>query len=96
MVKFLHCEEMVYIFFNAIENLFLGTNHVSIIIPVRGQKDKFLISIGRELAVVTWDGESDKVSKVEKLYEVDNTPETLDNRINDGKCDSTGRLWAGM
>lgn len=68
---------------------------MSLIIPVKGQKDKFLISIGRELAVVAWDGESEKVSKIEKLYEVDNTPETSDNRFNDGKCDPTGRLWAG-
>lgn len=44
---------------------------------------------------MTWDGESEKVSNVEKLYEVDNTLNTLDNRFNDGKCDSSGRLWAG-
>lgn len=75
--------------------LFLGDNHVSLIIPVKGEKDKFLISIGREIAIVTWDGESERVSKIEKVYEVDNTPDTSDNRFNDGKCDSSGRLWAG-
>ncbi|XP_023312824.1 regucalcin-like [Anoplophora glabripennis] len=73
----------------------IGTNHVSLIIPVRGEKDKFLISIGRELAIVTWDGESEKVSNVRKLFEVDNDPNTIDNRFNDGKCDPSGRLWAG-
>ncbi|KAJ8973403.1 hypothetical protein NQ317_006469 [Molorchus minor] len=73
----------------------IGTNHVTLIIPVKGEKNKFLISIGRELAVVTWDGESEKVSNTQKLYEVDNKPETIDNRFNDGKCDSSGRLWAG-
>lgn len=75
--------------------LFLGENHVSLIIPVKGQKNKFLISIGREIAIVTWDGESERVSKIEKVYEVDDTPDTSDNRFNDGKCDSSGRLWAG-
>ncbi|KAJ8944500.1 hypothetical protein NQ318_011758 [Aromia moschata] len=73
----------------------IGTNHVSIIIPVKGQKDKFVISIGREIALVTWDGESETVSEVKKLYEVDNNPDTIDNRFNDGKCDPSGRLWAG-
>lgn len=73
----------------------IGTNHVTFIIPVDGQKDKYLISIGRELAVVTWDGESEKVSDTRKICEVENAPETIGNRFNDGKCDASGRLWAG-
>jgi gluconolactonase len=32
----------------------VGTNHVTFIIPIEGQKNKFLISIGRTLAIVTW------------------------------------------
>nr|XP_023014163.1 regucalcin-like isoform X1 [Leptinotarsa decemlineata] len=68
---------------------------VSLIIPVKGEKDKFLISIGRELAIVTWNGESEKVSETKKIYEVDDRPEISDNRFNDGKCDPSGRLWAG-
>ncbi|KAJ8960667.1 hypothetical protein NQ314_006059 [Rhamnusium bicolor] len=71
------------------------TNHVSIIIPVKGEKDKFLISIGRELATITWDGESEQASNITKIFEVDNDPDTIDNRFNDGKCDPSGRLWAG-
>nr|CAI5866616.1 unnamed protein product [Callosobruchus analis] len=73
----------------------IGTNHVSIIIPVKDEKDKFVVSIGRELAIVTWNGETSNVSHVEKIYEVENDPETIDNRFNDGKCDPTGRLWVG-
>ncbi|KAG5883046.1 hypothetical protein JTB14_010435 [Gonioctena quinquepunctata] len=73
----------------------IGTNHVSLIVPVEGENDKFLISIGRDLAVVTWDGESEKVSNIDKIYEVDSTPEVSSNRFNDGKCDPSGRLWAG-
>lgn len=68
---------------------------MSLIIPVQGEKDKFLISIGRELAVVTWDGESETVSNIEKLFEVDDDASTIDNRFNDGKCDAYGTLWAG-
>lgn len=63
---------------------------MTLIIPVEGQKDKFLISIGKQLVVVTWDGESDKVSKIEPLVTVES-----EGALNDGKCDATGRLWAG-
>ncbi|KAJ3654214.1 hypothetical protein Zmor_013416 [Zophobas morio] len=73
----------------------IGTNHVSLIVPVEGQKDKFLVSVGRDLVIVTWDGLSEKISHQEKIYEVDDHPDTLTNRFNDGKCDASGRLWAG-
>lgn len=63
---------------------------MSLIIPVEGQKDKFLISIGKDLVVVTWDGKSPKVSNIERLVTVEGG-----GAINDGKCDATGRLWAG-
>lgn len=65
------------------------------IIPVEGTKNKFLISIGRKLVVVTWDGISSKVSKMEILAEVENEKDLLGNRFNDGKADPKGRLWAG-
>jgi len=73
----------------------IGLNQVSFLIPVKGEKNKFLIGLGRQLAVVTWDGESENVSNIETLVEVENESETKDNRFNDGKCDSSGRLWAG-
>lgn len=46
------------------------------------------------MVAVTWDGESPTVSKIEKLAEIDNKEGCLDNRINDGKADPAGRLWA--
>lgn len=39
---------------------------VTLVIPVENTSDKFLISIGRKLAVVTWDGKSVKPTKVRK------------------------------
>lgn len=65
---------------------------VSLIVPVKGHKDKFVISHGKEVLIVTWDGVSSKVSKREKIAEVD---QGIESRINDGKCDPTGRLWFG-
>ncbi|XP_023312695.1 regucalcin-like, partial [Anoplophora glabripennis] len=66
----------------------LGT-HVSLIIPVEGRKNTFLISKERELLVVTWDGESDNITVVKKINTDNN------EKFNDGKCDPTGRLWVG-
>lgn len=68
---------------------------MSLILPVEGQKDKYVITIKRKVAVVTWDGISDKVSNIEILGEVEDVPDTKDNRFNDGKADPTGRLWLG-
>lgn len=73
----------------------LGSEPVSLIVPVQNQKDKYIVTIKRKIAIVTWDGQSDKVSNIEILGEVEDTPETKDNRFNDGKADPTGRLWLG-
>lgn len=63
------------------------------IIPVEGSDDRFVISMGREIVSVKWDGVSTSVSEIEKIAEVDTN---LDgNRVNDGKADPTGKLWAG-
>ncbi|KAJ8918475.1 hypothetical protein NQ315_008172 [Exocentrus adspersus] len=67
-------------------------NSVSIIIPVKGKKDQFVITYGRQLMLISWDGKNDKITILEKLCEVD---EGTENVFNDGKCDPTGRLWTG-
>jgi len=68
---------------------------VTLAVPVEGTTDQFLISIGRKLVIVTWDGVSDHVTNTEMLVEVENQPGYFNNRFNDGKADPTGRLWAG-
>ncbi|XP_028147046.1 uncharacterized protein LOC114340496 [Diabrotica virgifera virgifera] len=72
-----------------------GKNVVSLILPVKGQKDRFVVSVNRTLVIVTWDGVSDIVTNVEKIIEVDTETELINNRFNDGKCDPSGRIWAG-
>lgn len=71
---------------------YIGTN-VSFIIPVEGQTDQFVISRGREITLISWDGESESISVIKTLYEVDD--QYPGNVFNDGKCDPSGRLWAG-
>lgn len=70
----------------------LGKN-VSVIIPVKNQSDQFVITMEKEIVIITWDGESTKPSKIEKLHEVD---EGTSNVFNDGKADPFGRLWIGI
>ncbi|KAL1131246.1 hypothetical protein AAG570_010864 [Ranatra chinensis] len=71
----------------------LGPGTISFIIPVAGQKDKFLISSNCKLKIVTWDGFNEAAAKIEDLVQLED--ETSTNRINDGKCDPKGRLYAG-
>lgn len=65
---------------------------VSLIIPVEGERNTFLITMGCEVALIVWDGVSTKLSSIEKLGSVENID---GNRLNDGKADALGRLWAG-
>lgn len=70
--------------------------YVSFIIPVEGENNKFVVGLGRHIVFVVWDGESDKVDEIKMLSEVDHqSPESMENRLNDAKCDTSGRLWAG-
>jgi gluconolactonase len=47
----------------------------------------YVVGLGRRLVAVDWDTQA-----VVSLAEVDHGKET---RFNDGKCDPSGRLWAG-
>lgn len=67
----------------------------SFVIPLEGSKDKFVISMGHNVAILTWDGESSTPADVKYVCSVDNEKEGQNNRLNDGKADPTGRLWSG-
>jgi sugar lactone lactonase YvrE len=75
-------------------NLTDGTQ-VSFVIPLDGTKDKFVISVGRNIAILTWDGESSTPTDVKYVSAVDNEKEVQSNNLNDGKADPAGRLWTG-
>ncbi|KAF5301531.1 hypothetical protein FQR65_LT08835 [Abscondita terminalis] len=67
----------------------------SFIIPVKESSDRFVISLGRDLYIITWDGISDALSNMEIIGTVDIEPELKDNTFNDGKVDVYGNLWTG-
>ncbi|KAJ3654213.1 hypothetical protein Zmor_013416 [Zophobas morio] len=73
----------------------VGLNLVSFIIPVEGEKNQFIVSLGREIVRIFWNSELQDVRVIEQLAEVEQAPEFFESRFNDGKCDPLGRLWAG-
>ena len=50
---------------------------------------------GRDLCRVHWDLNQNNEHHLVKMGEVDVETNFHENRFNDGKCDSMGRLWAG-
>lgn len=66
---------------------------MSLIVPVAGEVDKYVITTGRELQVLEWDGKDDRPLSLEPILSVDEP--FPNNSFNDGKCDAMGRLWAG-
>lgn len=60
---------------------------LSLIVPIEGQENKFIISQNQSLVKLDL-----STKKLEPIGSVDSGRDT---RINDGKCDPKGRLWFG-
>uniref|UniRef100_A0A0K8TC18 SMP-30/Gluconolactonase/LRE-like region domain-containing protein n=1 Tax=Lygus hesperus TaxID=30085 RepID=A0A0K8TC18_LYGHE len=69
-----------------------GTDPVGFIIPVKGKKDHFVIGEKLNITLIHWDTTSNQIVSKEVLHTL-SEPST--NRINDAKCDASGRLWLG-
>ncbi|KAI4465948.1 regucalcin [Holotrichia oblita] len=72
----------------------LGLNNITVIIPLQGQRDKFLITHGNKLSVISWDGKSDRVSSIEPVAALDGAADGSYIWC-DGKVDPRGKFWAG-
>ncbi|XP_049949061.1 regucalcin-like [Schistocerca serialis cubense] len=68
---------------------------VHFIIPVKGKADKFVINMGRNVVLMTWDGVSSEPAALEVIATVQDEDGSRDNKINDAKVDAAGTLWAG-
>lgn len=69
---------------------------VTLVVPHADKPNTFVVSVGRDLAIVTWPDPTKNAtvtSPTATIASVD--PTYKDNRFNDGKCDHLGRLWAG-
>lgn len=60
---------------------------LTLIVPIEGKKDKFVITQNQSLFSLDW-----STKGLEFITCVDSGQDT---RVNDGKCDSKGRLWFG-
>lgn len=72
-----------------------GEPVVSFIIPVAGTSDEFAVGIVHRVGVIRWDGKSSKAKLIRIASEIEQCPEYQNNRLNDGKGDPYGRLFAG-
>lgn len=74
----------------------LPPSSVSFVIPVKNSDNKFVVGWNKTVQVITWNGESPKPSKIENIVEVETQGKKyIGNKLNDGKCDPRGRLYAG-
>ena len=61
---------------------------VGFIVPRAGTAD-YVVGLGQTFSLLDWDS-----GKTTVIAEVDDTNKRT--RVNDGKCDASGRLWAGQ
>lgn len=60
---------------------------------MKDDPNKYLVSVGRSIQIMEWDGKSETAESFKTLNTVDNDNPT--NWLNDGKCDASGRFWTG-
>ena len=65
------------------------------IIPVEGESEVFLVNVGLDIGLVRWSVNDPprKKTKIIVLTSVDK--DRPQNRLNEARCDSKGRLWTG-
>jgi len=70
--------------------------NVGFVVPIKGTKDQFAVGIDRKVMAVKWDGTDNVTAEVlNQIAEVDTASGLDTNRLNDGKADPNGRLYAG-
>lgn len=68
-----------------------GCKWISFIIPAKGRSNGFVVADGSRILLISWDGISDNAKIIDVIADLGDK----ENRINDGKADFKGRLFAG-
>jgi len=63
---------------------------VSFVVPVAGEGNSYVISKGRDLNIIEWDGHSTSPTTMTTILSVE--PDNPNNKLNDAKVDTLGRL----
>lgn len=68
---------------------------VSMAVPVEGHSDVILTCVGRDIGLIRWPATApdQTITSLQVLASVQT--DKPNNKLNDGKCDSQGRLWIG-
>lgn len=94
MTTFIKTNKMWVVDYYSISNFVFQDGRPGFIVPVEGTKDRFVVGVELKFQIVQWDGKDGSAARVVKeLGEVDQHENK--NRLNDGKCDPKGRLFAG-
>lgn len=73
----------------------LDGGKVTLVVPVYDAPGKFIVSRGRDLLLLNWDG-TNKTATMDDFSIIGSVEADKDgNRFNDGKADLSGRMWAG-
>lgn len=72
---------------------FTGKEPLAFVIPIVNTTDRFIISYGSTIAIITWDGESSRVSRLAQIAYIDSTKSVY--RANEGKVAPSGSLFIG-
>ncbi|XP_039289141.1 regucalcin isoform X2 [Nilaparvata lugens] len=64
----------------------------SVVVPLKGQKDKYVVGVNSSVATLTWDSKSSSTSKPAIITELTQN-KTI--RTHTGKADPMGRFWIG-
>lgn len=88
-------QQTVFFYLYAQSLLTITEKSSSFIIPVEGYEDRFIISRGNDILLISWENSSDKITILEKLASVPAASNKGILNINDAKVDSFGRLWFG-
>ncbi|KAK7862957.1 hypothetical protein R5R35_004911 [Gryllus longicercus] len=76
-----------------VTNIHFEGGGVSLVVPVAGSLDELVVTRGHDVLLVRWDGKSAEPESVKVIISVE--ADKPGNRFNDGKADTTGRLWLG-
>ncbi|XP_011175815.1 regucalcin isoform X1 [Solenopsis invicta] len=77
-----------------VTSVYIDHGPVGVVVPVDDTTDQLVAGSGKDIILVTWDGDSDDSQvPIKVLCSVDFAQ--AQTRINDGKVDSAGRFWLG-